>query len=64
MLQPRPALADRIRDLLRAGTVGDISARQIDHEQAAIGIDRDMAFTAHGLLAGIIASNLGRGRLH
>ena len=32
MLDPRPALADGIEDRLRAGAVGDVGGRQIDHQ--------------------------------
>jgi hypothetical protein len=64
MFDPRPALADRIEDHLSAGAVGDISGRQVEHEQPAVGIDGDMAFAAGDLLAGVIAAFPGCRSFH
>ncbi len=65
MLDPGPALADGIEDRLRPCAVGDIGRGQVDHQEAAIGIDRDMPLAADRLLGGVVAA-LGaqRRRLH
>jgi hypothetical protein len=36
MLDPRPALADGVENMLRACGVGNIRCRQIDHEQPSV----------------------------
>ena len=64
VLQPWPALADRIEDHLSARAVGNIGGGQVDHQQPAIGIDGDMALAADNLLAGVIAALAGRRGLH
>ncbi len=63
MLQPRPAFADRIEDHLGACGIGDIGGGQVDHQEPPIGVDGDMAFAAHDLLPGVVASLFGARRL-
>src|SRR5665648_559227 len=63
MLDLRPALADGIEDRLRAGAVGDVGGRQIDHQEAAIGVDSNVPVAAHYLLGRAIASLGGQRRL-
>lgn len=58
MLEPGPALAHAIEHQLRPGAVGDVGGCEIDHQQAAIGIDRDVALASNDLLAGVVTSFL------
>ena len=51
VFDPRPALADRVEDDLRASAISNIRCRQVDHEQPPVGVDRDMALAADNLLA-------------
>lgn len=60
VLDPGPALADRGQDHLDARAVGDTRWRQIDHEQPAIGVDRDVTVASDDLL-GTIQAALGLG---
>jgi hypothetical protein len=54
VFDPRPAFADAIQDGLSSGAVGDVGGSQVDHQQPAIGIDRDMTFAANNLLARVV----------
>ena len=62
MLDPRPAFADRIEDLSRAGAVGDIRRREVHHEQAAVGIDGDVALATDELLGAVVTTGGSRRR--
>ena len=48
-LEPGPALTDGLQDLLRSGTVGYSGRCEVDHEQAPIRIDGDVALAAYRL---------------
>ena len=61
MLDPGPALADCMQDELGAGTVSDVRRRRIDHEQASIGIRRDVSLASDDLLSRVIAALFGPG---
>ena len=52
VLDEGPALADRMQDELGPCTVGDVGRRQIDHEQAPVGIDGDGVKHPLGVLEG------------
>jgi hypothetical protein len=60
MLDPGPALADRIENRLAAGRGRDVRRRQIDEKQPAIGIDGDVTLAADDLLGRVEAADLGR----
>jgi bifunctional DNA primase/polymerase-like protein/D5-like protein/primase-like protein len=64
MLDPGPALADGVEDRLGARAVGDVGRGEIDHQEAAVGVDDDMPLAADDLLAGVVASRFGRRCLH
>src|SRR4051812_12916515 len=64
MFDPGPALADRMQDELGARAVGDVSRRQVDHEQAPVGIDGDVALAPDDLLSRVIAAPFGPWRLY
>lgn len=63
MFQPGPALAHRVEDQLSARAVGDVSCCQIQHEQASVGVDRDVALASDDLLTRIVAPRFRLGRL-
>ena len=44
MLDPGPALADRVQDHLGAGAVGGIRRRQVEHEQSAVSVHGNVVF--------------------
>src|ERR1700688_1285642 len=56
MFEPGPALADGVEDHLGSSGVGYVCGGEIDHQEAAISIDHDVAFAANYLLAGIVAA--------
>jgi hypothetical protein len=43
-------------DHLRACTVGDVGGREVDHQEAAIGVDRNVPLASDNLLARIVTS--------
>jgi len=55
VLDPGPALADRVEDQLSAGAVGHVGRRQIDHQEAPVGVHRDVALAPDRLLGGVVA---------
>lgn len=55
MLDPRPALADGVDDQLCPGAVGYVGRRQVDLQQAAVGVHRHVPLAADGLLGSVVA---------
>jgi len=64
VLDPGPALADRMQDDLRAGAIGDVRRRQVDHQKPPVSVDRDVALAADDLFGRVVAPLLGGRRLH
>lgn len=62
MFDPWPALAEGVEDQLGAGAIGKIGRRQIDHQQASIGVDDNVPLAADRLLGSVIAALRPRGR--
>lgn len=54
VFEPRPAFADGGHDLLGPGAVRDIGGGQVQHQEAAIRIHRDVPFAPLDPLAGVI----------
>jgi len=54
MPQSRPALHDGIEHLLCFGRIVDVRRRQVDHQQMAFGIHRDMALTINNFLIAVV----------
>lgn len=64
MLHLRPALDQVTGHHLRVSGVGDIGWRQVHGQQAAIRIDRNMAFAPAEFLVGVITSRSRAGHFH
>ena len=50
MLQPRPALADRVENRLSARAMESVLDRLVDRQYLAVHIDCDMRLEPHNLL--------------
>ena len=55
MLDPGPALADAVQDDLNSGVVGDVGARQMNHQQPLVAIDCDVPIAPDALTANVMA---------
>lgn len=64
VLHPRPTLAHHLQDRPGPGGVGNVGGGQVDHQQAAIGVHRDVPLASVDLLARIVATLPRGGRLH
>lgn len=54
VLEPGPALADRLDDELGAGGILDIGGGQVKHQQVSVGVHGDVPLAVFGLLAGVV----------
>lgn len=54
VLDPRPALADGVKDRLRSGAVRDVGGRQTNHQEPSVGVDRDVPLASDDLLARVV----------